>query len=226
MLDKVEVRATRKLELRSGEGGDGYTLRGYASVFDAPYEVSDFLGDYTEVIRAGAFKRTLNAGADVRLLVNHDGVALARTKSGTLTLSEDETGLLCEARLDPASPLVQSVKSAMDRGDMDEMSFAFRATRQVWNEDYTNREIQEAQLFDVSVVTYPANPATSASLRGAAVARFGSDMWGRIESALRGGDPLPEEDREVLRSLVAPVVPAPEAPDLALLRQRAAALDL
>lgn len=158
---------TRGVELRAADSGDGYTLTGYASVFETPYPVTDSLGEYTETIRSGAFTKALQERDDVRLLLNHDGVPLARTKSGTLTLTQDEIGLRCEAALDSASPLVASIKSAMDRGDMDQMSFAFQAVRQEWNADYTSRTITEAKLFDVSVVTYPASPTTSAHLRSA-----------------------------------------------------------
>mgnify|MGYP002684426633 FL=1 len=48
---------------------------------------------------------------------------------------------------------------------VDSMSFAFRVTRQEWNEDYTERTIRELQLFDVSAVTYPANPAATITAR-------------------------------------------------------------
>ena len=44
-------------------------------------------------------------------------------------------------------------------------SIGFRVHRQEWNEDYTERTIIEAELFDVSVVTFPASPTTAASLR-------------------------------------------------------------
>jgi HK97 family phage prohead protease len=105
------------------------------------------------------------------LLVNHDGVPLARSRGGegTLTLSSDDVGLKVRAELDPANPTVQELRSAMNRGDLDQMSFAFRIPkgegRQEWSKDYTVRTIREVQLFDVSVVTYPANPATVAKLR-------------------------------------------------------------
>ncbi|MFM2078529.1 MAG: phage-related head maturation protease, partial [Actinomycetota bacterium] len=101
--------------------------------------------------------------------INHDGLPLARTRSGTLVLSQTEQGLMSEAPLDLRNPRVQELQSAMDRGDVDEMSFAFRVTRQEWNADYTERVIREFDLgvqgSDVSVVTNPANPATVAVLR-------------------------------------------------------------
>jgi phage head maturation protease len=53
----------------------------------------------------------------------------------------------------------------MSRGDLDQMSIGFRVTRQEWNGDYTERQIREVELFDVSVVTFPASPTTTANLR-------------------------------------------------------------
>jgi len=74
---------------------------------------------------------------------------------------------MVDADLDPSSPYAQSVRSAVLRGDADQMSFAFRVTRQAWNEDYTERRIKEVQLFDASVVTYPASEATVVQMNAA-----------------------------------------------------------
>lgn len=168
----------------------GFTLVGYASVTDAPYEVQDWLGSYTETIARGAFGKALQESQDVRLLVNHDGIPLARTRSGTLALREimnplddpqgrGQTGLWCDAQVDATSPLAQTVRSAMMRGDLSEMSFAFQATRQEWNEDYSQRTVTECRLYDVSVVTYPANPATSAQMNSTTLAGIAARMASR-----------------------------------------------
>lgn len=163
---EMERRAVaREMDLRSvpnGTGGDSLTFTGYASVVESPYAMADMFGDYTEVIRAGAFAKTIADGADVPFKVNHDGITLARTKSGTMQLAEDSTGLHVTAQLDPASPAVQTLRSAMERGDLDEMSFGFRVIRQDWSPDWTQRDISEVSLHkgDVSVVNYGANPAT------------------------------------------------------------------
>jgi HK97 family phage prohead protease len=154
----VEVRA-------KDDGGTSIDIEGYASITDEPYTVSDFMGEYEEVISAGAFKKTLAEKDDVRLLFNHDGIPLARTKSDTLTLVEDSKGLKVDATLDTRSGLANDLVVALERGDLDEMSFAFKVERQEWNEDWTQRWINEVKLYDVSVVTYPANPATSVKLR-------------------------------------------------------------
>ncbi|WIM97833.1 HK97 family phage prohead protease [Actinoplanes oblitus] len=157
---------TVRAELRAGDSGST-TLDGYASVTGSPYSVRDWLGEYDETIERGAFAKTLREKDDVRLLLNHDGLPLARTSSGTMTLEEDDQGLRVVAELDRRSSLVNDVAVAMERGDLTEMSFAFSATRQEWNEDYTERFIREVKLYDVSVVTYPANPATTVKLRAA-----------------------------------------------------------
>lgn len=148
------------VELRTN--GDKNTLVGYAALFNSD---SEDLGGFTESIAPGAFKRTLGMNADVRLLLDHDGMALARTKSGTLMLEEDETGLRVEAMLDNNSPLARSVISAVERRDMDQMSFAFRTISDSWSPDRTSRVLSEVQLFDVSLVTYPAYSETLATIR-------------------------------------------------------------
>lgn len=158
---RLELRATQV------DGKDGLHLDGYASVTETPYQMWDFTGPYTEVISAGAFAKTIGERADVALLLNHGGMTLARTKPGTLRLAEDDTGLHVEADMDPRMTAVSDMRYAMERGDLDEMSFAFSVTRQKWSPDYTELRIDEVDLNkgDVSVVNYGANPATSVALR-------------------------------------------------------------
>ena len=160
-IDEKRTIAYSNLEVRAE--GDGNTLIGYASVFDSPSEPMPFI----EYVKRGAFSKTINDGADVRLLIDHEGVPLARTKSGTLTLEEDDRGLRVEADIDPSNPDAARIISAMKRGDLSQMSFAFRVIRQKWNEDRTMRILTEVSLADgdVSVVTYPAYPATSVEAR-------------------------------------------------------------
>jgi HK97 family phage prohead protease len=143
------------LELR--QTPDGFGLRGYAAVFDSE--------SHGEVVKPSAFNRTLAQRDNVRLLVNHDGVPLASTKAGTMHLSVDDRGLLVDVpSLDPANPTVQELVSAMSRGDIDQMSFAFVAHDDPKVEGV--RELREVTLYDVSVVTYPWYEATSVGLTG------------------------------------------------------------
>ena len=159
-----EVRKLEKLEVRALPDG-GAILEGYATVYDYAYSIGDVdRGGFMETIMGGAAAKSAGE-ADVRLLINHEGRPLARTKSGTMTLESDDIGLRVTAELDPMNPLSASLRSAMERGDMDQMSFAFRVLRDEWNSDYSERKIYELKLFDVSMVTYPANPATVAKVR-------------------------------------------------------------
>jgi HK97 family phage prohead protease len=157
----------RDAELRRSDDGEPI-IDGYATVYESWYDV---LGGpengygWREMVSIGAASKSIAERDDVRLLINHDGLPLARTRSGTLSLESDSIGVRAEAALDPKSPTVSDVVSAMEREDLDEMSIAFRAVRQEWNDDYTERIIRELELFDVSLVTYPANPATVAQLR-------------------------------------------------------------
>lgn len=221
----TERRLTGLLETRfvdpTGDAPATLGLTGYAATTGQPYAVRDFLGEYQEVITPGAFTKALQERDDVRLLLNHEGIPLARTKSGTMTLTEDATGLRVDVpSLDVESPLVQSVRSAMQRGDMDQMSFAFRATRQEWNEDYSERYVNEVALYDVSVVTYPANGTTSAKLRSAGLPFATIDRLSR-------GLALTEDDETALRALLAKheEEPAGETvPDLSARERRLAQL--
>lgn len=137
------------------------TFRGYASVFGHPYDVA---GLFTETVHRGAFARTLRNEPKIHFLVNHDGIPLASTQGGTLLLREDERGLAVLATLDLRSPLAQTVASAVERQDLSEMSFGFQVKDDAWNDDYTERSINEVRLFEVSVVPRGANPATTAAL--------------------------------------------------------------
>lgn len=160
----------RDVELRAkpdGTGGSRLLFTGYASVVDEPYEMQDWLGPYTEVVRGGAFTKTLSESPDVIFCLNHDwsGAPMARTKAGTHRLSADSVGLAVEADLDPKRSDVYQVQSAMDAGELDAMSFAFYVVRQTWSPDYEQRDIIELGMDggDASVVTWPANPATTGS---------------------------------------------------------------
>lgn len=147
------------LEMRAKP--EGNTLVGYAAIFDSPSEPLP----WTEFVKRGAFRKTIKDGADVRLLIDHEGVPLARSRSGTLLLEEDEVGLRIEAQLDESNPDAAKIMSALRRGDISQMSFAFETVKDSWSTDKRTRELREVKLFDVSVVTYPAYEQTVAELR-------------------------------------------------------------
>jgi HK97 family phage prohead protease len=152
-----------RLEVRASATAGVSTIEGYASVVEAGYEMWDWAGKYTEVVRAGAFTRTLNAHPQVQLLLNHGGLSMAYTKAGTLRLAEDTTGLHIAADINTARNDVRDMLTAIEDGNVDEMSFAFLVTRQQWSPDFDQRDILEVDIHrgDVSVVNFGANPATS-----------------------------------------------------------------
>lgn len=146
------------------------TLRGHAAVFN---KLSDDLGGFRELLEPHAFRAALRKQPDVKLLHNHNpDYVLARTASGTLELREDTEGLHVFARVDRRISWVEDLRTSMLRGDIDQMSFAFNIAE--GGDDWTTadgnviRTIRQdgvSDLFDVSVVAYPAYPQTSVNMR-------------------------------------------------------------
>ncbi len=149
-------------EVRADDDG-GILVEGYAAVFN---EETDIGGVFRERIEGGAFSEAIDRD-DVVFLINHDGLPLARTRSGTLTLSEDERGLKMSTRLEADDPDVARIVGKMKRGDLDKMSFAFWPDVQEWDDsgDVPLRTIKKASLHDVSIVTTPAYDGTEIGLR-------------------------------------------------------------
>jgi len=146
-----------------GLSGNKVSVRGYASTTEQPYKMHDAFGTYTEVVRSGAFTATLAAGADVAYLANHSGLTLARTTSGTLHLAEDSQGLEAVATLNTSRGDARDLVTAIEDGDVDQMSFGFRVDQQSWTPDSTQRSLLAVDLHrgDVSAVNFGANAATS-----------------------------------------------------------------
>lgn len=174
-----EVRTLRTptgFEVRAADDGN-VKVSGYAAIFD---EEAD-LGYFREVIRKGAFKDVISRGDDVRFLINHDGLPLARTASGTLTLKEDKRGLWMEATLKASDPDVMRITPKMERGDLNQMSFAFTifpngevtwTDRAEGDEIVSVREVKKVgQVYDVAIVTFPAYAGTEIALRSREEAR-------------------------------------------------------
>lgn len=154
-------------EIRSE--GDGVVVEGYAAVFN---QWADIGGYFRERIAPGAFSDAIGRD-DVVFLVNHEGLPLSRTRSGTLELSEDDHGLKMRSKLDPTDPDVKAIIPKMRRGDIDKMSFAFRADVEEWDDtgEIPSRTIKRASLYDVSIVTTPAYDGTEIGLRSLAAVR-------------------------------------------------------
>jgi len=162
MAKKIERRTYSVRDVEARADGDGMRLAGYAAVFND----SSVPLPFKESIAPGAFRKTLTETPDVRMLINHEGLPVARTKNGTLKLEEDDRGLRFEADLADTQE-GRDIYELVKRGDVDQMSFAFRVIRQRWNDDRSRRVLTEVSLADgdVSVVTYPAYPTTTVEAR-------------------------------------------------------------
>lgn len=163
----------------AGGAGPGTGFAGLASSTNTPYQMWDFFGAYTEIVSAGAFTKTLaRDDLDVPLVLQHvDLRRLARTtipagELGHLQLSEDNTGLVCSADLDPTDPDVAYITPKIRAGLVDEMSFRFMITAGQWSPDWTEYHIDEVDIHrgDVAICGFGANPHTSAELRAPGLA--------------------------------------------------------
>jgi len=159
--NKREVRFTGRM--RASGNSTAPVIAGYAATYNSQTELMSGL---FEVIRPGAFTRTLAEKADVRCLFNHnEDIILGRTKSKTLRLREDGTGLFFECDV-PKSRM--DVYESVQRGDVSECSFGFTVADEHFTpsgKTDTLRELLDVDLFDVSVVVFPAYGSTSAEAR-------------------------------------------------------------
>jgi len=176
-----EIRGGIPAEIR--EDDDGLMVSGYAAVFE---QETDIGGMFREKIARGAFTDAVGRD-DVVFLINHEGLPLARTRSGTLTLREDDKGLYMETKLDRDDPDVKSIVSKMQRGDLDKMSFAFWPDVQEWDDsgDIPLRTVKSASLYDVSIVTTPAYDGTEIGLRSLADHREAQQKQENFSAARR-----------------------------------------
>ncbi|MGP4038338.1 HK97 family phage prohead protease [Gracilibacillus sp. D59] len=164
MKNKRETRIVDIAKLKTrAEEGESPKITGYAAVFNSKTTIGDF---FEEIIEPGAFSQALSENNDVRALFNHnwDNV-LGRSKSGTLSLEEDDRGLKFEIEL-PNTSLGRDLAESMERGDINQCSFGFFATEETW--DYSVepalRTIHEVELFEISIVSIPAYDDTEAAL--------------------------------------------------------------
>lgn len=162
----VELRTLVGAEMHVLAAGDDNsskrTLVGYAAVFDQPTDATSLFG-FREVVRKGAFANSI-VNDDVRALINHDpNLVLGRKKAGTLRLAEDARGLRIEVDL-PNTSYADDLLENVKQGNLDQMSFRFRAVKERWtkpkDDDLELRELLEVKTLDVSTVTFPAYPQT------------------------------------------------------------------
>jgi HK97 family phage prohead protease len=163
-------REYRSVELRASSK-NGRAIEGYAAVFNSRSEV--LFGSFVEVIRPGAFRKSLKSDRDVCALVDHEPrLVLGRKSAGTLELREDGKGLWFRIPSVPNTSYGNDLLESLKRGDACACSFGFECPPggDYWRDEtdadgWPVRELLEVNVFDVSVVTYPAYPGTSVGLR-------------------------------------------------------------
>jgi hypothetical protein len=156
----------RTCELRASSTNGGKTLFGYAAVFNA---ASEGLPGFVEIVRPGAFERTLSNGADVLALYHHDVRAvLGSTHAKTLTVKEDDRGLYYEVAM-PDTTVGRDLLVSVGRGDIRGASFSFEVAEdgEKWTVqgDKVIRELLDLTLYDVTITPTPAYPDTSVARR-------------------------------------------------------------
>ncbi|PHM51176.1 HK97 family phage prohead protease [Xenorhabdus sp. KK7.4] len=122
--------------------------------------------EFIEQFAPNAFSASLAASADIRALYEHDHMnLLGRTTSGTLQLSEDPTGLRFELT-PPDTQLGRDVLTLVERGDIQGMSFGFRAIKDQWDTSQTPyvRTVLEAELREITVTSLPAYPESGVEI--------------------------------------------------------------
>ena len=219
---KLETRAhSLDAELRAEMQGDKLKLTGYAAIFNSR---SEDLGGFTETISPGAFRKSLQARNDIKLLWNHDTSSpLASTRAGTLRLIEDAKGLRVEADLAPTT-LGKDISILVQRGDVSAFSFGFNVIKDSWSSSGTERTLEAVRLFEASLVSFPAYTATAGT---ATVRALDVDQLAAGLLALENGDNLEPELARVLKSTIDKLVIQPDVPaDDGLIALKKKKLDL
>ena len=206
-----EVRVnTTDFEVRAE--GDGMSFTGYASVFNSP---SEDLGGFIEYVAPGAFRRSLQSRNEVKLLWNHDaGEPLASLRGGTMQLVEDERGLKVTAQL-PNTTRGRDVAELLRTKVIDSMSFGFNVIKDSWSPDGKTRTLESVRLFEASIVSFAAYPATTATVRSTDQA-IDPDKLADALLRLESGDELDETQASLITDVVSKLKAQPESEEVVI----------
>ncbi len=183
-------------------------IEGYASVFNTP----DLNGD---IVAPGAFAKSLRANPRPAMLYSH---AAEAPIGRWILLREDAYGLFVKGELLLSSPRASEVHALLEGGAIDGLSIGYQTARSVRVK--AGRRITEAELWEVSVVTFPMAPAARVTRIGPAVSESETPDYAHLfnqsrarrrvssQSARASSSPVPPEARVNKRALVLPP-PAP-----------------
>ena len=208
----LEERAYQfEIRAEQDEAKGGAKITGRPIVFESKTDIGGF---FEEVID----QRALDATdlTDVRFLVNHDfsRIPLARSRrnngNSTMLLSRDESGLFIEVTLDTENNAdARALYSAVSRGDISGMSFAFSVRGEEWSgleTDYPTRRITDIEsIVEVSAVTFPAYTSTSINARSKEALESAREALEKAKEQRKGDLPEGSNEKEALELLKAKI---------------------
>lgn len=231
---KPEYRAF-PLEMQLEERDGKTKIVGHGAMYNVR---SLDLGGFIEIVKPGAFKRSLEGGKEIKSFFNHDpNMVLGTTAAGTLSVFDDNAGLRYEID-PPETTYAKDLMVSMKRGDVKGSSFSFATISDNWYMDggQLMRELIETELFELGPVTDPAYPASDSHVRnilaasgieydsltkvflrfkqGLAIEKPDADLINNTIEVLRGYIPAPPDGTEGGKD------EEPQAGRLAILRKR------
>jgi len=194
-MNKREVRFA-PIELRTEQEDEQVAyIEGYPIVFNQETD----MGEWREVIDPSTVsdEKMLR---DVALMVGHDfgSIPLAHSRrnngNGTMQLTAADDGVFMRAALDVANnPKAKEAYSAVKRGDLSGMSFAFTVNSEHWEELDSEKPLRRitgfGRIFECSLVAFPAYPGTSVQ------AASEGDALESVKSSLESARKQLEEER-------------------------------
>lgn len=190
MADQVHERLLSadlgEFEFRASDDGDGLTISGYIAKFGERTVIQDWMGEYTEEIKRGAFARTLaeRGPTKVKMQFNHGhDPAFGALPIGVWTeLREDRKGLWGEGRIHDTWHTIP-IRAAIESGALDGQSFKFKVIGETMRKadkpgDLDHRTLTEVALFEAGVVVHPAYEGTTVGVRSKALDLYRSQFVG------------------------------------------------
>lgn len=162
-MSKEREYRNMTFEVRKDGDQPSFLVEGYASTFE-PYKLIEIDGeDYNERIMPTAFDEA--DLTDVVYRVDHEGKVFARSSAGTIKLDIDEHGLHQVTDLSKTRAGKEHFEE-IAAGNYPQMSFAFTVSEEHYDADTRTRIIDRiGKVFDISAVSFPANPTTELHVR-------------------------------------------------------------
>lgn len=177
-----EVKEAKAEEATPGIG----RFSGLASV----YGVTDLQND---VVVQGAFEKTLKMkNGTVPLLWQHD----PREPIGQMSLTDTPMGLMGMGEVDLDIPTGKRAYSGVSKKYVSGLSIGFDTKADELDRETRTRRITEVDLWEVSLVTFPAQPLARVTRAKALSDVLGLDMDDRAIAAADVADTLARELKE------------------------------